>query len=103
MELLNFFAMIGRHINDLLAIFSVVSAFIMLFGNYSYGDLANYSILGLLFGGLFQISMFVTGTMPARIGVIVPMTPLVVNGLFELSLLMVIARWLLGRHRSGPR
>ena len=100
MELLYFFARIGRMINDLLAIFSIVSSLILLLGSYSFGDLGNYSILGLFFGSLFQVSMIYTGTMPAMIGVFVPMTPLVVNVLFSASLVMVIGRWLLRRNRS---
>lgn len=100
MEVLHFFALIGIKINDLLAIFSVVSAFILLFGSYSHGDLANYSMIGVAFGILFQVSMFMTG-MPARIGVLVPMTPLLANWLFGASLFMVILRWIL--RRNQPR
>jgi len=101
MELFFFFARIGRAINDLLAIFSVVSCFLLLFGSYSYGDLGNYSLLGLFFGGLFQISMVITGTMPQRIGVFLPMTPPIVNGLFGSSLFMVILHLLLRRRNRS--
>jgi hypothetical protein len=92
-------------INDLLAIFSVIGNLILLFGSFSntplrgYGAIGNYSILGLIFGGLFQISMAITGTTPERIGALLPMTPLMVNGLFGLSLLMLIGRWWLRRMR----
>lgn len=100
MEVLYFFALIGVKINDLLAIFSVVSTFILLFGSYSHGDLANYSMIGVVFGILFQVSMFMTG-MPARIGVFVPMTPLLANWLFGLSVFMILLRWIL--RRNQPR
>lgn len=100
MELLHFFATIGIKINDLLAIFSVVSSFILLFGNYSYSDLGNYSMLGLFLGVLFQGSMIYTGILPARIGVFVPMTPLVANWLFGASLFMVLIRLVTKRNRS---
>jgi hypothetical protein len=101
MELFNFFASIGIRINDLLAIFSVVSSFILLFGSYSNSDLANYSLIGLFLGVLFQGSMIYTGILPARIGVFVPMTPLLANWLLGTSLFMVILRWVLRRIRSG--
>lgn len=100
MEAFYFFALIGTKINDLLAIFSVVSTFILLFGSYSHGDLANYSLVGVAFGILFQVSMFMTG-MPARIGVLVPMTPMLVNWLFGLSVFMVLIRLVL--RRGQPR
>jgi ABC-type antimicrobial peptide transport system permease subunit len=100
MEVLYFFALIGTKINDLLAIFSVVSTFILLFGPYAHGDLANYSLIGVAFGVLFQVSMFMTG-MPARIGVFVPMTPLLANWLFGLSLFMVLLRLVF--RRNEPR
>jgi len=70
MDILNVFAMIGMVINDLLAILSVLGSVILLFGAFSkaplkrYGKIAEWSILGLVFGGLFQISMAVTGTTP---------------------------------------
>lgn len=100
MELLHFFATIGVKINDLLAIFSVVSSLILLFGSYSKSDLANYSLIGLFLGVLFQVSMFMTG-MPARIGIYVPMTPQLANWLFGASLFMVILRWILRSIHSG--
>jgi hypothetical protein len=78
----------------------VVSSFILLFGAFSYGDLANYSLVGLFFGVLFQVSMIMTGTLPARIGVFVPITPLVANWFFGASLFMVLIRWVTKRNRA---
>jgi len=99
MDILNVFAMIGMVINDLLAILSVLGSVILLFGAFSkaplkrYGKIAEWSILGLVFGGLFQISMAVTGTTPERIGILIPMSALMVNALLSVSLLMLAGRW----------
>ncbi len=109
MELLNFFAGIGMVINDLLAIFSVIGSFVLLLGSFSdkplnrYGDFANYSILGLIFGSFFQISMAITGNTLDKIGIIVPMTPVMVDGLFGSSFLLLILRWSLRRNRYKIR
>lgn len=103
MELLNIFAMIGMVINDLLALLSVLGSLILLFGAFSkarlnrYGKIANWSILGLVFGGLFQISLAVTGTMPEKIGVVFRMPALMVSALLGVSLLMLIGRWMIKR------
>jgi len=99
LELLNIFALIGITINDLLALFSVLGSLILLFGAFSkaplkrYGKIAEWSILGLVFGGLFQISMAVTGTMPEQIGVVFRMPALMVSALLGVSLLMLVGRW----------
>jgi uncharacterized membrane protein len=91
--------MIGMVINDLLALLSVVGSTILLFGAFSkaslkrYGKIAEWSILGLIFGGLFQISMAVTGTTPEQIGIVFRMSTLMVNALLGVSLLMLIGRW----------
>jgi hypothetical protein len=42
MELLNFFAMIGMVINDLLAIFSVIGSVVLFFGSFSDTPLGRY-------------------------------------------------------------
>jgi uncharacterized membrane protein len=99
MELLNIFAMVGMVINDLLALLSVVGSTILLFGAFSkaplkrYGKIAEWSFLGLIFGGLFQISMAITGTTPEKIGVVFRMSSLMVSALLGVSLLMLIGRW----------
>ena len=101
MELLNFFAMIGMVINDLLALLSVVGSTILLFGAFSkaslkrYGKIAEWSILGLIFGGLFQISMAITGTTPEKIGVIFRMSTVMISALLGVSILMLIGRWVI--------
>lgn len=103
MEIFNVFAMVGMVINDLLAIFSLVGSVILLFGAFSkaplnrYGQIANWSILGLAFGVLFQISMAVTGTTPESIGVVFSMPTLMVTAMFAVSLLMLVGRWIIRR------
>jgi hypothetical protein len=103
MEILNLFAMIGMVINDLLAILSVLGSVILLFGAFSkaplkrYGKIFDWSILGLIFGGLFQISMAVTGTMPEEIGIVFRMPSMMINALLGVSLLMLVGRWLIRR------
>ena len=105
MELLNIFAMIGMVIDDLLAMLSVVGSVILFFGAFSkarlgrYGNMANWSIGGLVFGGFFQLSMAITGSTPEQIGIVVRMTPLVVNSLLGLSLLLLVGRWLIRKNR----
>jgi hypothetical protein len=103
MEIINVFAMIGMVINDLLAILSLLGSVILLFGAFSrahlkrYGQIANWSLLGLVFGGLFQISMAVTGTTPELIGIVFRMPAMMVNALLGVSLLMLAGRWLIRR------
>ncbi len=103
MELLNVFAMVGMAVNDLFALLSVLGSLILLFGAFSkaplkrYGKIAEWSILGLVLGGLFQISMAITGTMPEQIGMVFRMPALMVSALLGVSLLMLIGRWMIKR------
>ena len=103
MEIINVFAMIGMVINDLLAILSLVGSVILLFGAFSkaplnrYGQIATWSIMGLVFGVLFQVSMAVTGTTPENIGIIFRMPTMMVNAIFAVSLLILAGRWLIRR------
>jgi hypothetical protein len=105
MELLNIFAMVGMVIDDLLAIFSVVGSLILLIGSFSnapmrrYGSIANWSIMGLVFGGFFQIAMAITGNVPDLVGFVIRMHPAMVNGLLLLSLAMLVLRWWIKRNR----
>jgi hypothetical protein len=103
MEIIAVFAMIGMFINDLLAILSVVGSTILLFGAFSkaplrrYGKIADWSIVGLCMGGAFHIALFISGSMPDRIGFVFPMAHLMVSALFGISLLMLIGRWSIQR------
>lgn len=99
MEILNIFAMVGTLINDMMAIFSLLGSTILLFGAFSkaplkrYGQIADWSILGLVFGILFQFSMMVTSTIPEKVGFIVPMPPIMISAMLGVSLLMLIGRF----------
>ncbi len=103
MGLLDVFAMVGMFINDLIAGISVLGSTILLFGAFSrtplkrYGHIADWSIVGLVFGLLFQISMAITGTTPERIGFIMPMSSLMVDALLGVSILMLVGRWMIRR------
>lgn len=103
MEIISVFAMIGMFINDLLAILSVIGSAILLFGVFSeaplrrYGKIADWSIVGLCMGGAFQIALFISGSMPDRIGFVFPMESLMVSALLGISLLMLIGRWSIRR------
>jgi hypothetical protein len=104
MELMNVFAMIGLVINNLCAIISVVGSAILFIGSFSkvplkqYGRIADWSILGLVLGILFQVSLAVTGTTPEKIGFVFPMTTSMVNGLLFISLILLIGRLVIRRN-----
>ncbi len=101
MGLLDVFAMVGMFINDLIAGISVLGSTILLFSAFSktplkrYGRIADWSIAGLVFGLLFQISMAITGTTPERIGFVMPMSALMVDALLGVSILMLVGRWII--------
>jgi len=101
MEIINVFAMVGMVINDLLALLSVLGSFIMLLGSFGkaswkkYGRIADWSILGLVFGWVFQVSMAVTGTTPEQIGLVFRMSALMVYALLSVSLLMLVGRFII--------
>lgn len=103
MEVIKVLALIGTMINDLTAILSVIGSCILLLGSFGkasvkrYGQIADWSILGLVFGWVFQISMAITNTMPERIGFVLPMSPLMVYALLIVSLLMLVGRAVIRR------
>lgn len=99
MELLSIFAAIGIMFNDIFALFSVIGSFILLVGAFAskspmrkFGRIANWSVMGLVFGVFFQISMAITHTTPDLIGMVVRMTPLMVNILLAISFLFLAGR-----------
>ena len=103
MEVIGILALVGTVVNNLVALVSALGSLILLLGSFSkasmkkYGQIADWSILGLVFGWGFQISMAVTNTMPEQIGVIFPMSPLMVYALLSVSLFMVIGRMVIRR------
>ncbi len=105
MELLNIFAGIGIVIGDLFAIFSVIGSGILFIGAFTsnspmrkFGRIAGWSVMGLVFGITFQLSLAITGTTPKLIGAVVRMTPLMINGLLGLSFMLLLGRWWLRRN-----
>lgn len=107
LTVIDIFAMVGLIINDLFAIFGFIGSLILLLGSFGkaswkkYGPVAEWSVLGLGFGWLFQLSMAFTGTTPEQIG-ITRMPTLMVYALLSTSLLMVIGRIVIRRLlRSG--
>jgi len=109
MEIINIFAMVGMVINDLLAILSIIGSLIMLLGSFGkaswkkYGQIADWSILGLVFGWVFQICMAITKTTPDMIGVVFRMPSLMVYALLSVSLLMLIGRFAIRSILKNPK
>jgi hypothetical protein len=103
MELLNIFAGMGLVVGDLFAIFSVFGSAVLFIAAIvsnkpmkKFGQIAIWSIMGLVFGGLFQLSIAITHTPAEKIGFL-QLPLLLVNGLLFLSLLMVVGRFILRR------
>lgn len=110
MSILGIFAGIGIVVGDLFAIFSVIGSLILFIGAIAsnspmrkFGRIANWSVMGLFFGALFQLSMAFTDTTPERIGAVVRMSPLIVDALLVLSFLLLVGRWLIRRNRPQVR
>jgi len=103
MELLNFFAMVGMTINDLISLYSLTGSFMLFLGSFSsppkFRKFGDWSILGLGFGGISQIAMVITGSMPERIGVVLPMSAGLVNLIFLASFLLLIGQWQVKKNR----
>ncbi len=99
MQIINLFAMIGKVFDNLLALQSLIGSVVLLLGSFgkasirSYGKVAEWSILVLVFGLLFQASMAITHTTPESIGFLMPMSALMVDTLLGVSLLMLFGRW----------
>jgi uncharacterized membrane protein len=96
---------VGVFANDIFAIASVIGSLVLFFGAFfdtplrRYGEIANWSLMGLVFGVIFQISMVITKTVPEKIGLLFQMTPALVTGLLGLSFLLLLGRWWIRRNR----
>jgi len=94
---------VGSIINDVVSILSLIGSLILLLGSFGkatikkYGKIAEWSIMGLVFGWGLQIAMEVSNTMPEKVGFIFPISPLMVYALLGASSLMLIGRWLIRR------
>lgn len=108
MDVIDILAAVGSMFNDIASILSVLGSTILLFGAFSktplrrYGRIADWSLVGLGMGILFQISMAISGTMPEQIGFVFPMPPLMVSALLGVSLLMLVGRWVIRRILHTP-
>ena len=89
--------------NDIFAILSVIGSAVLLLGAFApigkFGEIANWSIGGLIFGGAFQVCIMITGMQAEKIGILVRMPMNIVTSLFILSLMLLIGRWQLCRLR----
>lgn len=101
---------VGTSINDLAAALSVLGSSILLlaaifFPKIRLRDLdlfGNWSILGLMLGGLLQVCMYLSGIVPEKIGFILKLSPEMVNLLFGISLLLLCVRFLiLGKYKKS--
>jgi len=106
MSILSIFAAIGYFFNDVLAILGAVGTILLFLGSLFSNDisarlvsLGEWGMAPLVFGAFFQVAMIITGTAPESIGFVVPMPTDVVNWLFAVSVLLLVARWRLGRIR----
>jgi len=103
MQLLNFFAMVGMTINDLISVYSLAGSFMLFLGSFSsppkFRKFGDWSVLGLGFGAISQIAMAITGSMPERIGIVLPMAAGMVNLILLASFLLLIGQWLVKKSR----
>lgn len=109
MEVIGILAMVGTIINDVFAILSVIGSSILLLGSFGkapmkkYGRIADWSLVGLGMGWMFQICMVITHTTPEKIGMIFRMPTLMVYALLSVSLLMLIGRFVIRRMLRNPK
>ena len=102
-EIVMILASIQMMFGDFFSIVSIIGSVILLFGSFTslskFGEIANWSILGLIVGALGQISIAVTQQPVEKIGVFIPLLPEQVNVLLMGSLLMLIARGFIRKNR----
>lgn len=94
-SLIDIFAGMGMVIDDLLAIISLIGAFIILFMRKPDEKMAFWAVGGLFFGAVGQICLTIKG-MPANIGIF-QMNPGLVNALLLATLGLLILRPILRR------
>lgn len=103
MEIITVFAYIGMTINDMLAVFSVLGSIVLLIGVFvplgKTGQFADWSIGGLIFGGIFQLSMVVAKVEAQYVGILIRMPSTIAISLFMLSTLLLLLRWWLKKNR----
>jgi hypothetical protein len=96
-------AISGMIYNDVLSLVSVTGCGFMLLGALfgaplrRLGELGEWSSAPLIFGTLFQVSFLILGMAPEteKMGLLLPMPPTVVTGLFMVSFLLLAGHgWL---------
>jgi hypothetical protein len=86
------FAGFGLVINDVLAILSAIGSFmVLLFGRNSGQRFPYWAASGLVFGAFFQVCLYATKMMPAKLGVF-RLDPTLVSGLLVISALFLVLR-----------
>ena len=97
--------MSGYFYNDVLVLISILGSSVLFLGSFPHSPfkclmgLAEWSSAPLVFGTFFQISLILTGVAAEteKIGMLVPMPPRIISGLFALSLVLLgSGSWLRG-------
>ena len=92
--------------NDVLVLISLTGSIVLFLGSFPHSPfkrfigLAEWHSAPLVFGSLFQLCFMLIGMAPEtpKMGLLVPMPPALVNGLFALSFLLLFPRWWVGRN-----
>ena len=97
----------GVAYNDVLALVSLAGCILLFIGSLPgthrfFTSLGESCMAPLYFGLLLQVAMYTAGLIPERIGFFFPMAPGLVNGLFGISILLLIGRWWLGSSPTHP-
>ena len=96
--------------NDVLALISILGSVVLFLGSFPRSPfkrwigLAEWNSAPLVFGTFFQVCFILTGMAPETeaMGLLVPMPPNLVTGLFAASLLLMGARWWRKRRAGFP-
>jgi hypothetical protein len=98
-SVIDVFASLGQTIDDVLAIISIIGSAILLLGAFvsdkpigRFGEIANWSILGLVFGIICQVSIAITHPSFDRVGIFIRMPYGTVNFILTLSFVMLVGR-----------
>jgi hypothetical protein len=101
-------AMSAYFYNDVLGLISLLGSVVLFLGTFPgsrfkrWIGLAEWNSAPLVFGTFFQVCFLAIGLAPEtpRMGVLVPMSPGLVTGLFGLSFVLLIARRWVKRKES---
>ena len=97
MNMIELFANMALVVNDLFAMLTVLGSSILLLGSFvpmgKFGQIADWSIGGLIFGAAGQVCIFLAGMQNAKIGILVPQSFWAINLLLLASIAMLMLRW----------